>query len=53
MNDSLLIIAGEASGDLHGSALIKELIRFKPDINVFGIGGKNMKDAGLNAVYDI
>jgi len=49
----ILIIAGEASGDLHGSALINELKVFDKDIEIFGIGGDKMINSGMNALYHI
>ncbi|MDR3609761.1 MAG: lipid-A-disaccharide synthase [Ignavibacteriaceae bacterium] len=52
-NKNILIIAGEASGDLHGSALITELKKIDPSVNVFGIGGEKMKNAGMNILYPI
>lgn len=51
MSESILIIAGEASGDLHGSALIKELKILSPEIQLFGVGGVNMQNAGLELLY--
>jgi lipid-A-disaccharide synthase len=52
-NKNILIIAGEASGDLHGSALITELIKTDPSIHIYGIGGEKMKSAGMNILYPI
>src|ERR1017187_6817829 len=52
-NKNILVIAGEASGDLHGSALIGELKKIDSSINVFGIGGDKMKDSGMNVLYSI
>jgi lipid-A-disaccharide synthase len=46
----LLVVAGEASGDLHGARLISELRRRVPDLTVFGLGGDEMRAAGLEAV---
>ena len=40
------IIAGEASGDLHGSNLMKELYRQDPDANIRFWGGDLMEQAG-------
>lgn len=40
------IIAGEASGDLHGSNLIKELIKKDGAVNFRGWGGDKMENAG-------
>lgn len=53
MSDKLLIIAGEASGDLHGSELIKELKKIDKGIKIFGIGGDKMQNAGMNLQYHI
>ena len=47
------MIAGEASGDLHGSALLAELKKLDPDINVFGIGGEKMRNVGMHVLYPI
>lgn len=44
---NILIIAGEASGDMHGANLVRELLNIDPDIRFFGIGGYMMKDAGV------
>lgn len=40
------IIAGEASGDLHGSNLIKEIIKLDADASIRGWGGDKMEVAG-------
>ena len=40
------IIAGEASGDLHGSNLIKELKKQDPSIEIRCWGGDKMQEAG-------
>lgn len=40
------VIAGEASGDLHASNLIKGLRKFDPDAKVRGWGGDLMREAG-------
>lgn len=46
----LLVVAGEASGDLHGARLLTELRRLVPDLAAFGLGGDEMQAAGLDAV---
>jgi lipid-A-disaccharide synthase len=48
-----MIIAGEVSGDLHGSALITELKNFDSKLRFFGIGGDKMKSAGMEIVYHL
>ncbi|HEV7514860.1 MAG TPA: lipid-A-disaccharide synthase [Thermoanaerobaculia bacterium] len=49
-SDPLLVVAGEASGDLHGARLISELKRLDPGLVTFGLGGDEMRAAGLEAV---
>jgi lipid-A-disaccharide synthase len=44
------IIAGEASGDLHGSNLIKEIKHLDPTASIRAWGGDLMKDAGASLV---
>jgi lipid-A-disaccharide synthase len=46
------IIAGEASGDLHGSNLIREINKRDPELEVRGWGGKLMQEAGAEIVKD-
>ncbi len=46
VDGSIMIIAGEASGDLHGAQVIKALQKTAPGIKVFGIGGRKMEAAG-------
>jgi lipid-A-disaccharide synthase len=43
----ILIVAGEASGDLHGAALVREIKKLDHGIIVRGIGGKKMEEAGV------
>lgn len=55
MNESkkILIVAGEASGDLHGSSLIRELKNINSHLQFFGMGGDRMKKEGMELVYHI
>ncbi|MBI5681791.1 MAG: lipid-A-disaccharide synthase [Deltaproteobacteria bacterium] len=48
----LLIVAGEASGDLHGANLIKSILEIDPKVRLYGIGGSRMQSLGFNAVFD-
>lgn len=47
------IIAGEASGDLHGSNLMKEMYKIEPDLNIRFWGGDKMTAAGGTIVKHI
>jgi lipid-A-disaccharide synthase len=44
------IIAGEASGDLHGSNLIKEIKKLDPNASIKAWGGDLMQQAGASLV---
>jgi lipid-A-disaccharide synthase len=46
------IIAGEASGDLHGSNLIREIKKKDENALIRGFGGKLMQEAGAAIVKD-
>ena len=46
----ILIITGEASGDLHGANLVKALRQTDPALSIVGIGGALMKAAGAELV---
>ena len=40
--EDLLIVAGEASGDLHGARLLEELLKLRPNVRPFGLGGDEL-----------
>lgn len=44
---------GEASGDLHGASVAKMLKQNIPDVEMFGMGGAKMREAGVDISYDI
>ena len=48
----VMISCGEASGDLYAGALVPELRRLQPDVQVFGLGGQYMRRAGAHLVED-
>ena len=48
----VMIIAGEASGDIHAAKLVREVKEKNSDISFYGIGGKNMVEAGVDALVD-
>lgn len=49
--NKLLIIAGETSGDLHGSGVVREILKLNPKMEIFGIGGDLMKKEGMELIY--
>lgn len=47
----LFFLAGEQSGDLHGSLVIRHLKQINPDLQIDGIGGPMMQEAGMNCFH--
>ena len=48
----VLLVAGEASGDLHAADLVTALRQHLPDVEVFGLGGERLREAGMRTVAD-
>ncbi|HXG19177.1 MAG TPA: lipid-A-disaccharide synthase [Methylomirabilota bacterium] len=51
-NPRILLVAGEASGDAHGADLVTAMRQQQPDINVFGVGGQYLREAGMHTLVD-
>jgi len=49
---TILIVAGEASGDLHGAGLARYLKEFSPAAVLLGAGGRKMREAGVDIVAE-
>jgi len=49
---NVLIVAGEASGDAHGARLVNAVKEKDPSINFYGVGGSDMRAAGVDVDTD-
>ncbi|MBW2092180.1 MAG: lipid-A-disaccharide synthase [Deltaproteobacteria bacterium] len=49
----VMIVAGEASGDLHGSNLVRAAMDLDPGLEFYGLGGGKMKAAGVDLLFDL
>ena len=49
--ERVFVIAGEASGDLHASGLVRALSRRRPQLEFSGIGGPRLQDAGMSLLH--
>src|SRR5262245_22292235 len=49
----IFVSAGEPSGDLHGSNLIRELQLRHPGIDCLGFGGPKMAAAGCRLIFEL
>jgi len=47
----VLIVATEASADLHAARVLEELRQLRPDLHAFGMGGPRLRAAGLEALH--
>ena len=47
-----MIIAGEASGDMHGAQLVRAMKALDGDLDFFGIGGNALREAGVDVRID-
>ncbi|MEW5767224.1 MAG: lipid-A-disaccharide synthase [bacterium] len=52
MTPSVMIVAGEVSGDLHGASLAAALRQLDPGVNIFGTGGVRMRQAGVDLISE-
>ena len=52
-NNKIFIIAGEASGDLHGSRLMQQIKKLDASVSFFGLGGTRMEKEGLQSIVPI
>jgi lipid-A-disaccharide synthase len=53
MAQRLLLVAGEASGDLHGSHVARALLVQQPGLQLLGVGGRHMHEAGVEIICDV
>ncbi|HYQ47432.1 MAG TPA: lipid-A-disaccharide synthase [Thermodesulfovibrionales bacterium] len=53
MSETVMIVAGETSGELYGSLLAEALKKKVPGVRVVGIGGERMKAAGVELLSGI
>ncbi|MDD5771939.1 MAG: lipid-A-disaccharide synthase [bacterium] len=52
MSNKILIVTGEASGDLHGGLLTQELKKLDPDLEIYAVGSKKMEASGAKIIFE-
>jgi len=50
VREEILIVAGEASADLHAARALAELRVLRPGVHAFGVGGPRLREAGLEVL---
>ena len=53
MSETVMIVAGETSGELYGGLLASALRKRRPDIRIIGVGGERMQQAGVELISGI
>ena len=48
----IMIVAGEASGDMHGASLVAAIRRRDPDVLFSGVGGAALAEQGMEILFD-
>ena len=48
----VMIVAGEASGDLHGAHVVKAMNRLDPMLRFYGVGGEKLRAAGVDIIAE-
>ena len=48
---NVMMVTGEASGDLHGAHLLEAIRQIDPGIQFFGMGGEALRRTGMNLLY--
>jgi lipid-A-disaccharide synthase len=51
-NKKIMIVAGEASGDLHGAHVVRSMTRLDPTLRFYGVGGQKLREAGADVIAD-
>ena len=47
----IMILAGEASGDIYGAYLTRAIKDVSPNVKFFGLGGQEMENAGVKIIH--
>jgi len=47
-----MVVAGEASGDIHAAAVVRAARQHDPTLHFYGIGGEQMRAAGVETLVD-
>ncbi len=48
----VMLVCGEASGDARGAELVRSLRQRNPTVELFGMGGAGLRQAGMKVVHD-
>lgn len=49
----IMLVVGEASGDMHGAELVKALLKLDPNLTFFGVAGDQLQRMPFEAVFTV
>jgi lipid-A-disaccharide synthase len=49
----IMLVVGEASGDMHGAELVKALLKLDPNLTFFGVAGEQLQRMPFEAVFTV
>lgn len=53
MSKTVLLVAGEVSGDMHAAGLVRAVREKASDVHFLGIGGEELQAAGMDVKYHV
>ena len=48
----IMVVAGEASGDMHAAEVVRKIKSINPEVDFFGLGGMHLKKEGVEVIFD-
>jgi lipid-A-disaccharide synthase len=49
----IMLVVGEASGDMHGASLVRALLKRDPNLRFFGVAGEQLQRLPFEAVFTV
>jgi lipid-A-disaccharide synthase len=49
----IMLVVGEASGDMHGASLVNALLKREPNLTFFGVAGEQLQQTSFEALFTV
>ena len=49
----IMLVVGEASGDMHGASLVKALLKRDPNLTFFGVAGDQLQRTSFETLFTV
>jgi lipid-A-disaccharide synthase len=49
----IMLVVGEASGDIHGAQLVDALLKRNPTLKIFGVAGERLQQTRFESLYSV